>query len=190
MDFRNDKQAVDQRYEYMFGKSFLVAPITRPNATDRKVYLPEKTDWFNFWTGQRLEGGQTINAEAPIDQIPLFVRSGSIVPMGETAQYAGENEADTLTIRVYKGADGSFKLYEDEGDNYNYESGEFSVIPFTYNEDNQILTIGDQKGTYPGSLKKRVFNIVVVRRGIGNGSTRAQRVKTVNYRRSKTEIKL
>ncbi|MFW6043253.1 MAG: TIM-barrel domain-containing protein [Marinilabiliaceae bacterium] len=190
MDFREDSKAVDQQYEYMFGNSFLVAPVTKSNVSMRDVYLPEATDWYNFWTGQHFEGGQTISADAPKDQIPLFVKNGSIVPMGKISQHTGENNADTLEVRVYKGADGSFSLYEDEGDNYNYENGAYSVISFRYNEQNETLIIGDQEGKYPGYLKTRVFNIVVVNEDAGNGLPWSPAKKSVTYNGSKQEIKL
>src|SRR5665647_2768625 len=103
MDFNGDTDAVKQPYEFMFGKAFLVAPITDAGATQRDVYLPKSIDWYDFWTGKRIKGGQIIKAEAPLDKIPLFIKAGSIVPMGSIVQYSGEKPADTLEIRVYKG---------------------------------------------------------------------------------------
>lgn len=167
MDFKNDSSAIGQSYQYMFGKSFLVAPVTEASVSDWNVYLPKTTTWYDFWTGKQFDGGQTIKAPAPQDRLPLFVKAGSIVPMGKLVQYTSEKSMDTLEIRVYKGADGAFSLYEDEGDNYNYEKGSFTVIPFKWNEKNKTLTIGSLQGSYPGYLKKRVFNIVFV--GEGNG---------------------
>ncbi len=188
MDFREDAEAVKHQYQYMFGKSFLVAPVTRPDALKREVYLPKSTAWYDFWTGQQLDGGQTINADAPLDKIPLFVKAGSIVPMDKITQHTGESSADSLELRIYPGADGRFNLYEDEGDNYNYEKGEFSVISFDYNEQNQILTIGDQEGKYPGSLEERVFNIVIVSEDSGTGLAKGQSEKSVNYTGEQIEI--
>jgi alpha-D-xyloside xylohydrolase len=190
MDFREDSKAVNQQYEYMFGNSFLVAPITQPKALKRDVYLPESKGWYDFWTGQHHNGGQTISADAPMDQIPLFVKAGSIVPMGKIVQHTGQSKADSLEIRIYQGADGNFNLYEDEGDNYNYENGEFSVIPFNYNEQNQTLTIRNQEGQYAGSLEERVFNIVVVNENSGIGLTKGQSKKSINYTGEQIEIKL
>jgi alpha-D-xyloside xylohydrolase len=190
MDFREDAEAVNHQYQYMFGKSFLVAPVTQPDVLKKKVYLPEITSWYDFWTGKHFNGGQTINTNAPMDQIPLFVKAGSIVPMDKISQYTGESNADSLEIRIYKGADGNFNLYEDEGDNYNYEHGKFSVIPFEYNEQNQTLTIGDQEGKYLGYLKTRVFNIVVVDENSGMGIAWQEKGKMVPYNGTKTEIKL
>jgi alpha-D-xyloside xylohydrolase len=145
----------------MFGKAFLVAPITEAGVKEWSVYLPNSTIWYNFWTGKRFNGGQTIITDAPVDKIPLFVKAGSIIPMGKIIQYAAE-QSDTLEIRVYKGADGRFELYEDEDDNYDYEKGKYSIISFKWNEKTESLTIGDKQGNYPGSLKKRIFNIVYI----------------------------
>ncbi|MDD5185166.1 MAG: glycoside hydrolase family 31 protein, partial [Paludibacter sp.] len=161
MDFNGDTTALKQPYEYMFGKAFLVAPITEAGVKEWSVYLPNSTIWYNFWTGKRFNGGQTIIADAPVDKIPLFVKAGSIIPMGKIIQYAAE-QSDTLEIRVYKGADGRFELYEDEDDNYDYEKGKYSIISFKWNEKTESLTIGDKQGNYPGSLKKRIFNIVYI----------------------------
>ncbi|WP_199898047.1 glycoside hydrolase family 31 protein [Marinilabilia salmonicolor] len=190
MDFRKDAEIVNHQYQYMFGNSFLVAPVTQPGASESEVYLPETTNWYDFWTGQLIEGGQTIFADAPLNQIPLFVKAGSIVPMGKIIQHTGEASADTLEIRIYKGADGSINLYEDEGENYNYEKGEFSVISFEYNEQDQTLTIADRKGQYPGYLKERIFNIVVVNENCGTGLAKGQSVNSVNYVGEKIEIRL
>ena len=120
MDFRDDAQAVAQPYEYMFGKSFLVAPITEAGALSREVYLPKSADWYHFKNGKQYDGGQQITVDAPLDEIPVFVKAGSVVPIGPKVQYASEKPYDNLEIRIYKGADGSFTLYEDEGDHYNY----------------------------------------------------------------------
>ena len=189
MDFNGDTDAVKQPYEYMFGKAFLVAPITDAGTTQRDVYLPKATDWYDFWTGKRIKGGQIIKAEAPLDKIPLFIKAGSIIPMGPIIQYTGEKTADTLEIRVYKGADGRFDLYEDEGDNYNYEKGKYTVISFKWNDKQQSLTIGDRQGNYPGSLTNRVFNVVFVTEVEGVGITISTSRKTVPYYGKKIEIK-
>ena len=162
MDFKNDQSALNQPYEYMFGKAILVAPITEPNVSEWNVYLPKSTTWYDFWTGKRYEGGQTIKTAAPLEKIPLFVKAGSIIPMGKFEQYAGQKPADTLEIRIYKGADGKFELYEDEGDNYNYEKGNFTVVPFSWDDQHQTLTIGNKQGDFANCLKKRIFNIVFV----------------------------
>jgi alpha-D-xyloside xylohydrolase len=142
---------------------------TEPRKQTRKVYLPAGTDWVDFWTGKRFPGGQTIEADAPIDKIPLFVRAGSIVPMGPFVQYASEKPADPLELRIYTGADGHFVLYEDENDNYNYEKGEFSTIDFRWNEQEKTFTIGERKGRFEGMLENRTFRIILVRENHGVG---------------------
>ncbi len=122
MDFPNDPQVVDLRDEYMFGPAFLVAPITDQGATSRKVYLPEGADWYNYWTNERIKGGQTITVQAPIDTLPLFVRAGSIVPVGVPIETTNETQA-IAKLKVYPGADSNFTLYDDDGNTYAYEKG-------------------------------------------------------------------
>src|SRR5208337_3710058 len=140
---------------------------TRPQT--RPVYLPAGTQWIDFWTGQVQPGGQTLNADAPIDKIPLLVRSGSIIPMGPFIQYAAEKPADPIELRIYPGADGSFTLYEDENDNYNYEKGVHATIDFHWDDAKQQLKIDTRKGSFPGMLKTRTFHMVLVRKGVGTG---------------------
>ncbi len=123
MDFLKDTNVLAIADEYMFGPAFLVCPVTTPLASARTVYLPRGTSWLDFWTGQRLAGGTTVTAEAPINITPLYVRAGSIVPLGPALQYATEKPEDPIELRVYCGADGKFTIYEDEGNNYNYERG-------------------------------------------------------------------
>ncbi|HEU6447444.1 MAG TPA: glycoside hydrolase family 31 protein [Verrucomicrobiae bacterium] len=170
MDFADDKNALSISDEYMFGPAFLVAPVTEPKATTKQVYLPADTVWFDFWSGKVFNGGQTISAAAPLDQIPLFVRAGSIIPFGPIVQFAGEKPADPIELRVYRGADGAFTLYEDEGDNYNYEHGAHATIPISWNEKSQMLTIGKREGKFRGMLKDRMFRVVWARPGHGIGA--------------------
>nr|MDA3879815.1 DUF5110 domain-containing protein [Prolixibacteraceae bacterium] len=191
MDFRNDESAVEQAYEYMFGNAFLVAPITEPGVTSWDVYLPEAPAWYNFWTGGHFNGGQTIQTNAPLDIMPLFVKAGSIVPMGSMVQYSDEKPDDELEIRIYKGANGSFVLYEDESDNYNYENGMFATIEFNWDDENKTLTISDQNGAFPGMIEERKFNIVLVGEEIGTGISRYRKyAKTVNYQGKKVIVQL
>jgi alpha-D-xyloside xylohydrolase len=169
MDFANDKSALDQPYEYMFGKQFLVTPVIEPGLNECDVYLPKNTIWYDFWSGQKFDGGQSIQTKAPMEMIPLFVKAGSVLPLGKMMQYTGQLPADTLEIRVYKGADGKFTLYEDEGDNYNYEKGLFSTIDFIWNDIKGTLTISERKGEFSGMLKSRVLRIVAVSPESGTG---------------------
>lgn len=135
----------------------------------RTVYLPAGTNWVDFWTGKSIPGGQGIEADAPIDKIPLFVRAGSIVPMGPFVQYATEKPAEPLELRVYTGADGHFVLYEDENDNYNYEKGAYSTIEFRWNEQQKTLTIAERQGRFHGMLENRTFHLVFVHENHGTG---------------------
>src|SRR5262249_34987706 len=147
----------------------LVNPVTEPDATSRRVYLPDSA-WYDFWTGSRFEGARTIDAPSPIDRLPLFIRAGSIVPLGPDVEYASEKAGDPLEIRVYRGANGSFTLYEDENDNYNYERGAHSTIPLSWDEASHTLTIGDRIGTFPGMRESRRFRIVFVSETHGAGA--------------------
>ncbi|MEO6475629.1 TIM-barrel domain-containing protein [Luteolibacter sp.] len=181
MDFRTDAQAQGIGDQFMFGPSLLVNPVTSAGATKRSVYLPAGTQWFDFWTGLKQNGGQTIQADAPIGKLPLYARAGSILPYGPSIQYAMQS-VDPIELRVYPGADGSFTLYEDEGDNYNYESGTRATIPFTWNEASGQLTIGARQGSFPGMPVNRTFKVVFVSPNHGAGlNTSATTDAVVNY---------
>lgn len=199
-DFRNDKNVYGIPDQYMYGPAFLVNPVTEQlysgaNASastkTRKVYLPATTKWYNFWTGELLNGGQTVDAEAPIETMPLYVKAGSIVPMGPNVEYATEKTSGAIELRIYPGANGEFKLYEDENDNYNYEKGNSSTISIKWNDKLQQLTIADRKGTFPGMQKSHVFNVVVVKAGHGvNGDITEKADKKVVYQGKATVVKL
>jgi alpha-D-xyloside xylohydrolase len=181
MDFNNDQTALNQSFEYMFGISILVAPVTEPDVNEWSVYLPKSVAWYDFWTGKRFKGGQMIKTVAPLDKIPLFIKEGSIIPMGKFVQFTGQKSADTLEIRIYKGADGKFELYEDEGDNYSYEKGNYTIVPFKWDEQHQILTIGERQGNYSNCLKNRILNIVFVNESNGFDINYSTLKKYVNY---------
>ena len=170
MDFAADTAATQQAYEYSFGPAFLVAPVTKPGVTEWPVYLPKAAAWYNFWTGERHAGGQTVAAPAPLATTPIFVKAGAIVPLGKRQQYTGQKTADTLEIRIYAGANGQFELYEDEGDSYRYEQGQHTLVAFAWNEQRQTLTIGPRQGTYSGALPRRVFSLVWPGQGNGLGA--------------------
>jgi alpha-D-xyloside xylohydrolase len=123
-------------------------------------YLPKGADWYDFWTGKRYAGGKTVTLETQFNRVPMFVRAGSIIPMGPVMQYIGEKQWDELELRVYPGADGTFTLYEDEGDSYNYEKGAYTLIPMQWSNRTRTLTIGERQGNYPGMIGKRTFNII------------------------------
>ena len=123
-------------------------------------YLPKGTDWYDFWTGKRYRGGQSLTIETQFDRVPMFVRAGSILPLGPVMQYIGEKTWDELELHIFPGADATFTLYEDEGDNYNYEKGAYTTIPMKWNERTRTLTIGERKGSYQGMIQKRRFSVI------------------------------
>jgi alpha-D-xyloside xylohydrolase len=166
-DYQNDSSVFNIKDQFMYGPAFLVNPVTVAGATSRSVYLPAGT-WYDFWTGSTKDGGAKVTVDAPLSQIPLFVKAGSIVPMGPNIQYAMQS-VDPLEIRIYKGKDASFTLYEDEGDTYNYESGQYSQISFSWSETAQQLTVGARAGSYTGMPASRTFNIVWVAANHGAG---------------------
>jgi len=166
-DFRTDPNVKTISNQYMYGPAFLVSPVTTEGATTRSVYLPAG-QWYDFWTGQLRNGGNTMTVNAPLSQIPLHLRAGSIVPMGPDIQYATER-ADTIELRIYPGADGSFTMYEDAGDGYDYESGKYATIPITYLDETRNVVVGARKGTFTGLVPKKVFNIVFVGTDHGTG---------------------
>ena len=167
MDFADDSDALAQKYEYMFGSAFLVAPVLDPGVGKWPVYLPKTNGgWYDFWTGAPVAGGTTTSMDAPIERIPLLVRAGSILPIGPVEEYSGEKQEDDLEIRVYPGADGDFTLYEDEGTNYNYERGAQSTIHLKWNNARRELVIEERKGQFPGMLQTRRFHVVSVDSGV------------------------
>jgi len=131
MDFPGDPKVADISDEYMYGPAFLVAPVTEQGATHRTVYLPAGCDWYNYWTNERLHGGQSVVVDAPIDTLPLFVRAGSIVPLGSEVE---STEQTIVSLRVYPGSNGSFSLYDDDGKTYAYERGGGSVTKLTWDD--------------------------------------------------------
>ena len=143
-------------------------------------YLPKGALWYDFWTGKTYQGGKNVTLETTFDRVPMFVRAGSILPLGPEMQYVGEKAWDNLELRLYPGADGTFTLYEDEGDNYNYEKGVYSTIAFSWNNKARTLTIGERKGQYPGMLTKRQFTVV-----LPDGTSKA-----IDYNGASTTIKL
>ena len=183
VDFTHDKAVYDIADEYMFGQAFLVAPVVEKSAKSRTVYLPKGTKWFDFWTNQTYEGGSQINRDTPIEIMPLYVKAGSIVPWGPQVKYATEKKWDFLEIRIYKGQNGSFTLYEDENDNYNYEKGNHSEITMNWNDAENSFSIESRKGAFKGMINKRKFKIVLID---------ADQVKerTVSYNGNKLNVKL
>ena len=210
MDFPTDKQALEINDEFMFGKSLLVNPVTQPmyskiqvqgkdsvkvedfsTVKTKDVYLPKGSDWYDFWTGEKFIGGQIQKKETPLDIIPLYVKAGSVLPIGPKVQYATEKKWDNLEIRIYEGANGEFTLYEDENDNYNYEKGIYSTIIFNWDNAKKTLTISDRKGSFPGMLAERGFKIVRVGKNKGAGMDIIEKYdKAITYKGKKIVVKL
>ncbi|MFZ1082309.1 MAG: TIM-barrel domain-containing protein [Candidatus Kryptoniota bacterium] len=207
MDFADDPKVLAIDNQYMFGPSILVCPVTEPQYTTQaedgtqigttdlstihstQVYLPQCSGWFNFWTGEKIDGGQEWSCKTPIDIMPLFVKAGSIIPFGPYLQYAEEKPADPIELRIYTGADATFELYEDENDNYDYEKGIYAVIPLKWDDKSQTLTIGKREGSFPGMKKERTFNIVFVKENHGVGvDIEKQPDKTVQYKGNRIVI--
>ena len=199
-DFRSDPNVYSIPDQYMFGPAFLVNPVTKQlysgaNAaagqTTRKVYLPDNAKWFDFWTGETFAGGQTIDAKAPIDVMPLYVKAGSIVPMGPNVEYATQNPSGPIELRIYPGADGTFKYYEDENDGYNYEKGKYATFTFKWNDKLKQLSIFDRKGSFAGMVQKHVFHVVLVKPGHGvSGEVTEKADKIANFDGKKVIVKL
>jgi alpha-D-xyloside xylohydrolase len=163
MDFNDDASVRDIADQYMFGPSLLISPVHEFKARSRAVYLPSTCGWFDFYTGKHYEGGQTIQANAPLDRIPIYVKEGSIIPAGPEIEYTSEKATDPITLYVFTGKEVHFELYEDENTNYNYENKEYAIISFDYQESSGRLTISDRKGSFKNMLKERDFQIVVLR---------------------------
>jgi len=159
-DFRDDAHALDVADEYMFGKALLVAPVVEPKAAARTVYLPGKDDWYDYWTGARYTGGQVVVAKADIATIPLFVRAGSLLPLGPVKAYADAPSSEPVEVRIYPGRDGHYELYDDAGDGYAYEKGQFATIDLTWTDAGHRLDIGDRHGAFNGMRPRQVFSIV------------------------------
>ena len=210
MDYTADKKASRLNDEYLFGRNILVKPVTDPMytwkdsqkkghtiypdvkkaAAPMSVYLPKGDKWYDFWSNTLYDGGQDIQMTCPIDVMPVFVKAGTVLPFGPEVQYSSEKPWDELEIRVYPGADGSFTLYEDEGDNYNYEKGKYSEILFSWNEANRTLSIAPRKGNFKGMLQNRKFHIVLVNGGSGTGDQPMRATKTVEYDGRAVDVRL
>ena len=196
MDFRNDPLTWNDGTQFMFGPALLVNPVLEAGATSRRVYLPRvspatDTTWYDFWTGEKLTGGRHIEAAAPLERIPLYVRAGSILPLGPEEEYADEKPNGPIELRVYPGADGAFTLYNDEGDNYDYERGAHSTTTLTWSDATRTLTIAARQGAYPNVPRETTFHIVLVRPAHGTGeATIGTPDQTITYTGSATTVKI
>ena len=169
MDWRTDEKVWNIGDQFMFGPAFLVNPVTQKGAKERSLYLPPAAGWYDFWTGKQLSGDQRMDVSAPLDRIPVYVKAGSIVPLGPEIEYAGQMPDAPIELRVYRGANGSFDLYEDAGDTYAYEKGAHAVIPIRWDDASGTLTIGQRSGEFPGMVKGRKFRVIFVSENHGAG---------------------
>jgi len=190
LDFPGDHNVLDIPDEFMFGPALLVSPVTHAGETSRSVYLPSGAAWFDFWTGEKSDGGQAITASAPLETLPLYVRAGSILPVGPKLQWSTEIPADPIELRIYSGADGEFTLYEDDGTTYAYEKGKRTTITFTWHDASRKLAISARQGAFPSMLQKRTFLVVLVGRAHGVGEDLTYPDRTVHYDGTVQTIKL
>ena len=190
MDFAKDTVVLNIGDQYLLGPSLLINPVYENKKTSREVYLPKCAGWYDLYSGRWFASGQKLNAEAPYERMPVFVKAGSIIPFGPELQYTSEKSADTITLNIYSGADATFNLYEDEGTNYNYEKGVFTIIPIKYNNATKTITIGDRKGSFNGMLEKRVFNINIISAHKTKSLDFSTSDKTIFYEGKKLTIKM
>ena len=160
MDFTADAQVNDIGDQFLFGPALMAAPVYRYGDRTRTMYFPKGATWYDFYTGQPTEGGEQLTVAAPYERMPLYVRSGSILPLGPDMEWSDEKQPEVITLMVYAGADGAFTLYEDEGTNYNYEKGAYTMIPIRYDDAKGTVEIGQRQGKYPGMLQERIFQVV------------------------------
>ena len=162
MDFNGDKEVENIGNQWMFGPALMACPVGYYKARNRSVYFPEKCGWYNLYTNEYIQGGQRLVVDAPYEQIPVFVREGAIIPFGPDMEWSDEKPAELINLYIYAGQDGAFQLYEDEGTNYNYEKGKYATIDITYDDASKTVSFGARKGQFPGMLKNRRFNVVLV----------------------------
>ncbi len=191
MDFPADKDGYDINDQYLWGPSLLVSPVTEKGANSRKVHFPKGVDWYDLYQGEKTKGGQDLMVPAPYERIPVFVKAGTILPVGAAIQYTDEKKQEVLDLYIYAGADGQFSLYEDEGTNYNYEKGKYSRIDIQYVDATRTLSFAKRTGTFDGMLQTRKFNVIFVHDKHAAGlDARAKKAKTISYSGDALQIKL
>ena len=192
MDFNGDDNVLDIKDQWMFGPALMACPVGEYQKYTRNVYLPKQNGWYDFYTGKHYAGGQTIVADAPYEKIPVFCPEGAILPVGPEMEWSDEKKPELIDLYVYAGKDGNFTIYEDEGTNYNYEKGKYSIIDIHYNDAQKTLTIGARKGSFDGMLQKRRFNVVLVstQNGQGVNLAKAPKGKMVKYAGQAVTVKL
>lgn len=192
MDWREDVEAQNTGDEYLFGPAILVSPVTTVGATTRNVYLPQAA-WYDFWTGEKVDASQhgvRITADAPLNKLPLYVRAGSIIPMGPKMEWTTEKPANPIELRIYPGADGNFTLYEDENDSYRYEKGAHAIIALHWDDAARTLTLDAREGSFPGMLAEHTIRLVVVGKGHGVGIEESGSAEaTVVYKGAKLVVR-
>jgi alpha-D-xyloside xylohydrolase len=162
MDFNGDKNVENIGNQWMFGPALMACPVGYYKARNRSVYFPEQCGWYDLYTGAYINGGQRLVVDAPYECIPVYVREGAIIPFGPEMEWSDEKPAELINLYVYAGKDGEFQLYEDEGTNYNYEKGKYATIDITYDDEDKTISFGARKGQFPGMLKNRRFNVVLI----------------------------
>ncbi|HRI19389.1 MAG TPA: glycoside hydrolase family 31 protein [Panacibacter sp.] len=191
MDFAGDTAVNNIGDQYMFGPSLLINPVYKYNVRNRELYLPNGQGWYDLYSGNYFNGGRKLNADAPYERMPVYVKEGSIIPFGPQLQYTNEKPADPITLFVYTGKDAAFTLYEDENTNYNYEQGAFANIALSYNEAAKTLTIDKREGSFTGMLQKRMFKIVWITKGKPKElNVDAKADATVEYKGEKISVKM
>ncbi len=178
MDYPEDPEVRDLSDQWLFGPALMACPVFEYKATSRSVYFPEGT-WYDFYTGERIEipgqagndvtpdpdrasGGRRVTVDAPYERIPLYVRAGSIIPMGPDMEWTDEKPLEEITLMVYPGADSDFTIYEDDGLTYGYERGEYAVTRIHWDDAAGKADIGPREGSYPGMPESRTYKVVVV----------------------------
>ncbi len=162
MDFNGDKEVEDIGNQWMFGPALMACPVGYYKARNRSVYFPEQCGWYNLYTNEYIQGGQRLVVDAPYEQIPVFVREGAIIPFGPEMEWSDEKPAELIHLYIYAGRNGTFQLYEDEGTNYNYEKDKYATIDITYDDASKTVSFGARQGQFPGMLKNRRFNVVLI----------------------------
>ena len=162
MDFNGDREVENIGNQWMLGPALMACPVGYYKARNRSVYFPKQCGWYNLYTNEYIEGGKSLVVDAPYEQIPVYVREGSIIPFGPEMEWSDEKPAELINLYVYAGSDGRFQLYEDEGTNYNYEKGKYATIDITYDDKAMTVSFSQRKGQFAGMLKTRRFNIVLV----------------------------
>jgi alpha-D-xyloside xylohydrolase len=185
-DYPDEPECWNIKDQFLFGDAMMVCPVTVEGLRKREVYLPEG-NWVDFWEGKEIAGGKNIEANVPLERIPVYIKSGSILPVGQKIQYAMQKTTKPMRLYVYPGDNGAFELYEDEGENCNYEKGQNSRIGLSWNDSEKILTIGDRKGEYEGMASSRKFEIILVKEGFGKETSIS---KIISYDGSQQQIEL